>query len=641
MIVLKRLRNLGLPLLMKELHEQSARSRTFVVRVGYALLLLLAVAFLNGRELYQLTVGSNRIGSQLGVGLETFRAILWMQFAGIYLFLPAMVSGVLTVEKERNTLGLLLITKLSPWTIIVEKFASRIIPMLTFLLISLPLVSFTYALGGVETGLLLLGVWFLFLCVLQVGSTAMLASSFFRGTAASFFGTYLLLAIMYGGIPLLDTLILDHYFAYCIEVQVRYTLYMMSSAANADLMGLGSLLGYSLLVPPMIYSINFAFLTNWGSAAPTGVATNLSFFQLLTSIPILLSIVINLSLARFFLVRRAFLKSSNPLLSVFKWIDRIMSGLNDRFASGVIIMQGSHHTPGLAPVAWRETTKSSLGQFRYLVRLLITLEFPTLLLVWNAHMMPFGTGFFIHTITFWTFSLWVMSTLFISVTSTNLIAGERSRQTLDVLLTTPISSRDLILQKLHGVQRLIIVCSVPLLTLILFQTWQRTPFADAPFDYLQPATSRVAFGYSLDWLEYLVTCGATLWTQLHLIMWLSFWIGMRLKSTSKAILFSLGTIIAWCVLSIVLVFFLILAAYYPNRPSGIAERSGLLCWFLFSPAWLVCFPEFDRLQQLHPTPFVPVILNSLLYGGCWYAIRRRVLATADAGLGRILQGSPT
>ena len=90
--------NIGLPLLAKELIEQSARRRTYIIRVVYA-------AALYGFTLWafwnQLGSWSSNSFAMIGKGRELFTALAWLQFAGLYLFLPAMTCGVLTSEKER------------------------------------------------------------------------------------------------------------------------------------------------------------------------------------------------------------------------------------------------------------------------------------------------------------------------------------------------------------------------------------------------------------------------------------------------------------------------------------------------------------------------------------------------------------
>ena len=197
-------RSLGLPLLAKELVEQSARARTYVVRFIYGSLLFLA-----GFAIYNQIVGQFSAMSPfavLGRGGELFRAIAYMQFVGIFIFMPAMTCGVVTIEKERSSLDLLFLTRLGPWAIVLEKFLGRVIPMLAFLILTLPMLVIAYSLGGLSQQVLWCGVWFLFLSTLQVGSLAILCSTFFRTTVASFIGTYLLGVVMLFWLPVLNDL---------------------------------------------------------------------------------------------------------------------------------------------------------------------------------------------------------------------------------------------------------------------------------------------------------------------------------------------------------------------------------------------------------------------------------------------------
>src|SRR5262249_48509229 len=131
----------GLPLLAKELIEQSTRKRTYVVRVVYAMLLFTA-AWLLFYDVVQ--VGTTSPLANLGSGRRMFEVLMKLQFAGIYLVMPAVTCGVIAHEKERNTLALLFLTKLGPWTILLEKLCSRLVPMCGFLLMSLPLLAYAY-----------------------------------------------------------------------------------------------------------------------------------------------------------------------------------------------------------------------------------------------------------------------------------------------------------------------------------------------------------------------------------------------------------------------------------------------------------------------------------------------------------------
>ena len=196
--------HLAMPLLAKELVEQSSRKRTFILRTVYAVLFF-AIALLT---LWQQMMFTERYGGGplgiLGRGREIFLSIVLLQFAGIYFFLPAMMAGVITHEKERDSLTLLLLTDLRPWEIVLQKFISRLIPMLTFLLLSMPLLAVAYAYGGVTATRLWSSVYLMLVACMQVGAVAIFCSAFARSTSGAFMLTYAILAAMYLGLPILD-----------------------------------------------------------------------------------------------------------------------------------------------------------------------------------------------------------------------------------------------------------------------------------------------------------------------------------------------------------------------------------------------------------------------------------------------------
>ena len=168
--LLPRLR-LDWPLLGKELREQSARKQMYVIRVAYALVLFGAFCVYYTRHLAQGPVLA------LGRGLEPFNFLVAAQLVTIFLFLPPLMAGALAQEKERETLGLLFLTDLTPWELILQKYVGRLIPMLTLLFLSLPLLAVAYSLGGVSAGLLYSSAVKLFLTCLWVGALALECSA--------------------------------------------------------------------------------------------------------------------------------------------------------------------------------------------------------------------------------------------------------------------------------------------------------------------------------------------------------------------------------------------------------------------------------------------------------------------------------
>jgi ABC-type transport system involved in multi-copper enzyme maturation permease subunit len=77
--------------------------------------------------------------------------VIFVTLGGIlYLVTPAMACGSISAERERKNLGLLLISRLSPLTIIAEKLVAQLVPLMVFLLLSAPLLSIAYLFGGIS-----------------------------------------------------------------------------------------------------------------------------------------------------------------------------------------------------------------------------------------------------------------------------------------------------------------------------------------------------------------------------------------------------------------------------------------------------------------------------------------------------------
>src|SRR4029077_15897748 len=136
-----------------------------------------------------------------------------------------------------------------------------------------------------------------------------------------------------------------------------------------------------------------------------------------------------------FLVRRAFVASRQRLLGLFRKLDGLLSQLNEgRWTKGVVLIKDKATFPDADPVAWRETTKRSLGRARYLIRIGGAVEAALIALL--IFIIIFTDGDPRRVVMMLTYFLWTMAIVIVSVQSSSLIAGERSQQTLSVLCTT-------------------------------------------------------------------------------------------------------------------------------------------------------------------------------------------------------------
>jgi ABC-type Na+ efflux pump permease subunit len=196
-----------MPLVEKELIELAMARRTYVLRVVYAGMLFLAFYFIL-RENFHLTVYQASRFGRLGVGEDLFWGTVWLQAVSIYFFMPILMADAIVGEKERRSLDLLLLTRLSEASILWQKLWSRIVPMLSFLMISLPLYAIAYMLGGVEAWMLAMAVGGMLLFTFCSGLICLNLSSWTKTTIGALIAGYfmipgMLLAIVFISIPTL------------------------------------------------------------------------------------------------------------------------------------------------------------------------------------------------------------------------------------------------------------------------------------------------------------------------------------------------------------------------------------------------------------------------------------------------------
>lgn len=572
----KRMRS-SFPLLLKELTEQAVHKRTYIIRVLYASALFLFFCIIFRDEL------SSSAGSPLqilGSGEEMFEFLVYIQFAGIFIFLPATMSSVLTYEKERDSLALLFLTDLRPWEIIFQKYVGRLIPMFSFLLLSLPLLAISYAFGGISTNYLCSGVLLLFLTCLQVGAFAIMFSSYFRTTSEAFVASYLGGGVFYLVLSLFDVV------AHAFRMRGWY---------------LGDAVQFAFL-PPVIFSET--------EGDSFGVV-------LVRSIPIVLSIGVFLVLARVFLIRRAFVLPRRLVLRVFGRLDRFYNRVN-KFVGGIVLWKGEKPLPEDEPIAWREINKRALGKLDYLVRFLVLIEVPVF---FTAVAVLLGRSSWrgqAEALSVIVFVLWFIAVLPMTVKNANAIVSERTRQTLDVLLVTPLSGKEIVLQKTRALKRFTLIMLVPFLTVFLLEAWcerggqlsGRYPAESSYFAYMIPSILSVLI-------------------YIPMFSWVSFWVGLKARTRSRAIIGALCVIVVWNVVPPMAL--ALLSQFTRVNVSGLAWSHLLL----LSPATMIAHTEFTAIDGLVIGPWGAIIGNFLWHGFILFYFRRLCLENADRYLGRL------
>ncbi len=623
----------SLPLLAKDLVETANRRRTYVLRVVYALLLYTAALFIYISETNALQKTTFEL---LGTGSTLLNITFGLQCAGICLFMPALSVGAITNEKEKNTLTLLFLTRLGPWTILFEKYLARVVHMVSYLLISLPLFGLAYSMGGVTQLELWSAIWTLVVFALQVGAISIACSAFFHSTAAAFIWTYLVGA----GLYLLPVVFLELGGGYqtfspiasLYEGPINNSVqpvhrWLMSLAEPvlellqynpADIAELQTFRPISIHhdtdLGILFFPLNIQGSTFW-SPSSGGPAL---WHVLFRTLPVALSTLVSLVLARRWLVSRAVASGGSRVMLILKGIDGFFHRLNqNRWTQGRVLINDSESLPYSDPIAWRETKKRAFGTFRYLLRMLLLIEVPTLVIClvfittaynrnsyWNRSEIMVGLSII----------LWILSLLFLVSKAATVLPSERLRETFDVLLSTPIKSREIVQQKFAGVNRLIWVLSIPLMTVALSHAiWIE-------------ASGKLWWGDDgVGW--YLLGSLGAILIYLRMVAWLSMLLGLALKSQTKAIFATLTILVVWCVLSPgLLVIWMEISGQSLNR----FDLLGHL-FIAQSPAFLIAAvetAEFDNQTVL-------MVVSSLIeYTVITIALREICLSAAAAMLGR-------
>ncbi len=524
-----------LPLLRRELIELSNRRRTYIVRFVGAIIVLSVVMVLFQRQVSMIGTGAFGPGTFrgpssgmpynpnkfFGTGGMIFQSIVPMMFHAVQLLMPALICGAIALEKERNTLGTLFVTRLSPMTIVLEKLGSRLVPMFTFLLLTFPLLAFVYSLGGVDTTMLISTLWLLFCECLLYACIGLMCSSWFTTTVTAFIWSYVLT-----GLLVMTSLILH------VSVLTPFDVWL--SSYNPFYFGRN---GESSFLADMFVASMVAGMPGTSAASGSWQVLSGVLIRVAASLPSLIVSLICLLLARMFLIRRAFVSSSSVLLKLFKSVDGFFTKLNDRTTGGVVLIKDRDSLPLFDPVAWRERSKKSLGKARYLIRILVVLEGPILFICLATASQTTDFSGLRGLLLF----MWGLSALIIAVKASTLISSERARETLEALLSTPLTAKEIMTQKIAGMKRLMLVLAIPVLTIHFTILLMRF---DAATVLLRPTMhSTMAI------LSYSVMVVLTTWTVMHLLAWLSVLLGLRSTTQSKSVMTAITVIAAWVMIS--------------------------------------------------------------------------------------------
>ncbi len=131
--------------------------------------------------------------------IQLYRMIAFFEFTLILLIVPALTSGAVSGERERQTLDLLLSTKMNCWDIIVGKLGASFRTVLIVIMSGFPVLSLVFIYGGIsEFDIVFLFAYYV-ITALFTGSLGIMLSALFKKTATSTAVSYIILLLLTAG----------------------------------------------------------------------------------------------------------------------------------------------------------------------------------------------------------------------------------------------------------------------------------------------------------------------------------------------------------------------------------------------------------------------------------------------------------
>lgn len=191
------------PIVAKEYRSRMRTWRSPLAMTVYVLLLGgLGWAIFSAMSLSARSTFNGGQAANYGQGL--FLYLVLFQMVLLAFITPALTAGAISSERERQTIDLLLVTKLPPFSILWGKLLASMSFVLLLLLLSVPIFSLVFLFGGIELDQVAAAFLVTAVSALTLGIIGIACSTAFRrtlpATVSSYGAAFLLLAgtLLYG-----------------------------------------------------------------------------------------------------------------------------------------------------------------------------------------------------------------------------------------------------------------------------------------------------------------------------------------------------------------------------------------------------------------------------------------------------------
>jgi ABC-2 type transport system permease protein len=409
------------PVLDKELRVSSRRKRNYFLRFAYVWLLTGFIAFVwfVTTRIGGPTSATFQVSRMSVTGRYVTSTIIWFQFIVIQFVAIVMLSNAISDEIYHRTLGLLMTTPISSIQIVIGKLFSKLLQLVLLLAISMPVLAIIRVFGGVSWAYIISSLGITMTAAIFVGSMSLFFSISNRHSHTVIVRTVLVCFLFYIG-PLVVAELLQ--FAY----QIRIVSVMWLSYIN----------------PFMTLGLTTQYMLTPSSAAPVMSWPLHCVFMLgLSALLLVVSA---------FCIRKVGLRQATGQAGIF--LSRRERRIADKkLKTGKVLYAASRRIRPVKgpPVIWKEMMTLLTKNLR--VGSIITTILAVLILVAAYGYCAYADLLGSHGTQIAFIIIYFFFGLLRTATSAAAsITTEKEAQTWPILLTTPLSEKQIVLEKIIG-----------------------------------------------------------------------------------------------------------------------------------------------------------------------------------------------
>lgn len=172
---------------VKELRGRMRGRRAFIILTIYLLLLggFAWMVELIMERTYSFGFGGNGTYATAAIGQGIFAALLMLETLQVAFLAPSSTAGAISLEREKQTLELLVVTPITSMAIVIGKLLSALVYVWLLIAASIPLTAVVFVYGGVAPEDVLRGYLVLIVTALGLGAFGLFCSSLVRRTQAA------------------------------------------------------------------------------------------------------------------------------------------------------------------------------------------------------------------------------------------------------------------------------------------------------------------------------------------------------------------------------------------------------------------------------------------------------------------------